>query len=184
MRGIAIDRRRRAGNVAANVRRATKRNRMQSTSETDYRMEGVRESRRSERLIEDAGPGGPDEAHGKDGELLPPRNRGAAGEDVVVGAFDPLQKRVVDGGQYPERGTADRIAQGQKKTRAAVVVFSETRDGGKQFALGGRGRRDGRAMKQSIESDAVLREIFKRQIHAVAGSVLGDIAENVGELEG
>ena len=50
----------------------------------------------------------------------------------------------------------------------------------RSFAVGGA---PGCAMQQRLQWDVVGGEVFKRQIDSIALCILGDIAQNVGQLE-
>jgi hypothetical protein len=53
------------------------------------------------------------QSHGENGEFVRGRDADAAGEDVVIGAADALEQRVIDGDEHPERGAAFAVDERQ-----------------------------------------------------------------------
>ena len=83
---------------------------------------------------------------------------------------------------------AGRLTGSIKRQQVSRVARSSVRRGcamaAKSSRSRGRGRRNWWSMKQRIERYSVVLEVFERQIDAVARCVLGDVAQNVGQLEG
>jgi hypothetical protein len=123
---------------------------------------------------------GAGDRQGGDLELVAAAQGGAAGEDVVVAGAD-LEEDLVVGAAHDLGGE-----------EAAVAELGEDLPGGLVLALGGVGEVGGggdEAAVVAVVEDVGLAEVVAGEqvageVDAAAGGVLGDVAEDVGVLEG
>src|SRR6185437_7246779 len=103
----------------------------------------------------------------------------ASGKNIVVGALNAVEQRVIDRNQDPKRGPTFAVDEREQFVGGCIVVLGATAYVCEERTFIRGWKRTCGPMQYRVQGDVMGSEIFKGEIDSATLSVLGYVAQDI-----